>query len=113
MNVIESDNITSTISYLRQNVYPLPTFKASLISNLNKNLGVNEIYFVPDQYGGWTIDIRFNPLNNTSFKSSDICLTKVTAALQSTLIELGEERSDISNLVNVTIVGLNNIIIKL
>lgn len=114
MNVLESDNITSTISYLRQNIYSLPNFKSSLTLNLNKSLNANNISFVPDQYGGWIINITINSSNNiNSFNSSDFYLTKVTSALYDTLVEFKEARQDISNLVNVTIVGCNNIVIRI
>lgn len=114
MNVLESDNITSTISYLRQNVYSLPNFKSSLILNLNKSLNASNINFIPDQYGGWIINITMNSSDTiNSFNSSDFYLTKVTSALYNTLIEFGEAREDTSNLVNVTIVGCNNIVIRI
>ena len=115
MNVIESNNITSTISYLRQNVYILPEFKTLLISNLNKSINADEVYFTPDQYGGWTINVKFDSSkNNTnSSNSSDFYLIRVTVALHNTLISLKEARPDISNLVNVTVVGSDNIVIKI
>ncbi len=115
MNVVESDNITSTISYLRQNVYSLPSFKASLINNLNQCINANEVHYTADQYGGWTIDVKFDSSKNEidSLNNSEFYLTRVTIALHNTLIELGEARPDISNLINVTLVGSNNIIIRI
>lgn len=114
MNVLESDNITSTISYLRQNVYSLPNFKSSLILNLNKNLNASNINFIPDQYGGWIINITMNSSDTiNSFNSSDFYLTKVASALYNTLMEFREAKEDTSNLVNVTIVGCNNIVIRI
>ena len=114
MNVVESDNMTSTISYLRQNIYNLPSFRSSLINNLNTSINANEIHFIPDQYGGWNVDVKFDPSSfDSSLKSSDFYLTRVSVALHNTLIELNAPQSDISNLINVTMTGSNNIVIKL
>lgn len=116
MNVVESNNITSTISYLRKNVYTLSDFKTIFCNNLNSSINANNIDFSPDQYGGWVISINFDKSKfgkMISSNSSDFYLTRVVVALHNTLSQLGQSCSDVPNLVNVTLVGPDNLIIRI
>jgi hypothetical protein len=116
MNVVESNNITSTISYLRNNIYTLSEFKTDFCNNLTNSLNANSIDFSPDQYGGWIISVNFNKSkfgNTISSNSSDFYLTRVVVALHNTLLQLEQSCPDVPNLVNVTLVGSDNLIIRI
>lgn len=115
MDVVESNNITNTISYLRTNIYNTANFRGEFIANLNKYINATSIKYSPDQYGGWSINIicdisKFNNFSN----SSEFFLNKVFTALHTTLIEIGCNNITITpNIINVTVIGLDNIIVKI
>lgn len=119
MTVLDSDNITSTISYLRTNVYSKPQFKAEFIGSFSEMFNAYDFKFQCDQYGGLNIDIGFDPSkfdNEISKSFSDqysFYLNKASKALQKIINKLGEYVTITPNLINITIVGTNNIIIRI
>ena len=128
MTVLDSDNITSTISYLRTNVYSKPQFKAEFIGSFSEMFNAYDFKFQCDQYGGLNIDIGFDPSkfdNEISKSFSDqysfylfsdqysFYLNKASKALQKIINKLGEYVIITPNLINITIVGTNNIIIRI
>lgn len=129
MNVSYSDNVTNTIGYLRSNVYNKEVFKNLFSSNLKRAINASNVYFVPDQFGGWTVNVdiyKFDPPTNPEDFSDDednismidaiTYIRKVCDALVDSImiVDRSVSCSDIAaNLVNVIITGPDSIIVKL
>jgi len=114
MTVLESDNITSTISYLRQNIYSLPQFRTELINNLSIYLDANNVGFINNQYGGLDINVKYNPSNDSGYRDSAFYLNKVIFVIQKTISAISKDNINItSSMVNVTSIGVDNIIIRI
>lgn len=114
MTVSESDNITSTISYLRQNVYSLPQFRAELISNLSLFLGANGVAFNHNQYGGLDINVKCKPSNDSGHRDSAFYLNKIIFVIQKAVSATSKDNINItSSMINVTSVGADSIVIRI
>lgn len=112
MNVSYSNNVTNTVKNLRENVYGKEEFKSSFSKNLENAISAENISFIPDQFGGWSVNVT----TNTEDTESSAYVMKVTEALVDTIhsIDHAISTKDIAcNLANVIVAGHDNIIVKL
>lgn len=115
MNVVESDNITSTVSYLRKNVYSSPDFKSSFIENVSNELNVVKADFFPEQYGGWSISITTGE-NDSKSNTSEFYLNKIMNPLKDTIKQYAkyiDSDSINSGILNVITTGSDTFTVKI
>lgn len=121
MNVNYSDSVTDTIRTLRENVYNTEKFKQEFTEALEKSVGATEAKFIPEQFGGWSVNIitdkdKCNELG-VSNQESRSYLGKISDALTSSIrsVDRTVKYSGVSpvSLTNVVVTGENSITVKL
>lgn len=118
MNVNYSDIVTDTVRSLREKVYNTEKFKQEFTEALEKNVGATETKFVPEQFGGWSVNITTDKdKTGVSTQESRSYLGKISDALTSSIhsVDRSVSYSKISpsNLANVVVTGENSITVKL
>ena len=118
MNVNYSDTVTDTVRSLREKVYNTDKFKQEFTEALEKNVGATETKFVPEQFGGWSVNITTDKdKTGVSTQESRSYLGKISDALTSSIhaVDRSVSYSKISpsNLANVVVTGENSITVKL
>ena len=118
MNVNYSDIVTDTVRSLREKVYNTEKFKQEFTEALEKNVGATETKFVPEQFGGWSVNITTDKdKTGVSTQESRSYLGKISDALTSSIhaVDRSVTYSKISpsNLANVVVTGENSITVKL
>lgn len=118
MNVNYSDIVTDTVRSLREKVYNTEKFKQEFTEALEKNVGATETKFVPEQFGGWSVNITTDKdKTGVSTQESRSYLGKISDALTSSIhsVDRSVSYSKISpsNLTNVVVTGENSITVKL
>ena len=118
MNVNYSDTVTDTVRSLREKVYNTEKFKQEFTEALEKFVGATDTKFVPEQYGGWTVNITTDKdKTGVSTQESRSYLGKISDALTSSIhtVDRSVKYSKISpsNLANVVVTGENSITVRL
>ena len=118
MNVNYSDTMTDTVRSLREKVYNTEKFKQEFTEALEKFVGATETKFVPEQFGGWSVNIITDKdKTGVSTQESRSYLGKISDALTSSIhtVDRSVNYSKISpsNLANVVVTGENSITVKL
>lgn len=119
MNVDFSNNITDITKLLREKVYDTDKFKNSFVDELKTSICATDASFVPDQFGGWSVNIS---VDRDKCKEAGICqnstsyLNKISSSLASAIHNTNKSFSYSSmtnNLANVIITGNDSIVVKL
>ena len=86
MNVNYSDTVTDTVRSLREKVYNTEKFKQEFTEALEKFVGATETKFVPEQFGGWSVNITTDKdKTGVSSQESRSYLGKISDALTSSM----------------------------
>lgn len=114
MDVNYSDNVTGTIRTLRESVYNTDEFKSEFSSNLKNSISATDATFIPEQFGGWSVNVNMNDVNIQDYKSY---LAKIADALTSSIHTVNKsvdyKNISSSSLTNVVVTGSNSLAIKL
>lgn len=114
MDVNYSDNVTGTIRTLRESVYNTDEFKSEFSSNLKSSISATDATFIPEQFGGWSVNVNMNDVNIQDYKSY---LAKIADALTSSIHTVNKsvdyKNISSSSLTNVVVTGSNSLAIKL
>ena len=118
MDVSYSNNITDLSKALREKVYNTDEFKKEFATELEQSIGAVETSFVPDQFGGWSVNICLDrDKSDVEDHTSSSYIGKISEALASSIHDLDHSAkytSDVaSNLINVMITGPSSIVVKL
>lgn len=120
MNVSYSDTVTNTVKTLRENVYCKESFKEEFTTALNHAIGAIDTAFVPEQFGGWAVNVTTNRSEGEKLgineQTSTSYLGKVTEALGDTIHNIDctiAYKDVISNLANVVVTGQQSLTVKL
>lgn len=121
MNVSYSDTVTDTVKALRENVYNTEEFKSKFILELEKNICATEVKFVPEQFGGWSVNITTDRNKSSELgvftQESSSYLKKISDALTSSIHSVNHSVNytnvSPSSLANVIVTGTNSITAKL
>ena len=121
MNVNYSDIVTDTVKTLREKVYNTEEFKNEFVSELEKNICATDTKFVPDQFGGWSVNVSIDRDKSielgVSTQESTSYLGKIANALTSSIhtVDRSINCSGIapSNLANVVVTGVDSITVRL
>ena len=113
MDVSDSNKIISTIKLLRENVYCKENFKQSFSDQL-KSIGAIDVLYIPEQFGGWSININ----TSTTHIDSGTCVKIIADILINTINMINSKiihYSNLisSNLINVIITGPKSFVIKI
>lgn len=118
MNVNYSDIVTDTVKTLREKVYNTEEFKSAFTSELESCICATETKFVPEQFGGWSVNITTDKSkSNVPTQESTSYLLKISDALTSSIHAVDHSvncnQVSPSNLANVIVTGINSITVKL
>lgn len=118
MDVSYSDTVTNTVKDLRENVYNTEKFKKEFTSELEKNICATEVTFVPEQFGGWSVNATTDSDKlEVDSQESRSYLNKITEALTSSIHSVNRSINYAcvvpSSLANVIVTGRNSITVKL
>jgi len=120
MNVSYSDSVTNTVKNLRENVYCKDEFKEEFSTALQDSIGAIDTSFVPEQFGGWSVNVTTNRSKGTELgieeQTSTSYLSKVVNALANTIhaVDCTVACSNVaSNLANVVMTGHDSLTVKL
>ena len=121
MNVNYSDTVTDTVKTLREKVYNTEEFKSKFTSELENSICATETKFVPEQFGGWSVNIITDRNGSSklgvSTQESSSYLKKISDALTSSIRSVNRSVNCTnvvsSNLANVIVTGSNSITVKL
>lgn len=118
MNVSYSDTVTNTVKNLRENVYNTEKFKEEFASELEKSIYATETTFVPEQFGGWSVNVTTDSDKlGVDSQESRSYLNKIADALTSSIHSVNRSINYAcvmpSSLANVIVTGRNSITVKL
>ena len=118
MNVSYSDTVTNTVKNLRENVYNTEKFKEEFTSELEKSIYATETTFVPEQFGGWSVNVTTDSdKHGVDSQESRSYLSKIANALTSSIHSVNRSINYAcvmpSSLANVIVTGRNSITVKL
>lgn len=113
MDVTCSNNIITAVQFCRLNIYGTEAFKDNFSTNLKNNIGATDIQYLPDKFGGWSINITVN----NEYKADSIFYMKsISESLYDAINSISNcesYKSIIHNLLSVIITGKNSLVVKI